>query len=148
MQIYEITGIHKFRICWLFQWNLVSIKLVTKTRHIISTAFNLDSSKFCGNYWNLVSKLFWLKSYTNSWKILNLQIFRKGKAQGYIPTYVFVSLWKSNGINLKKWPASHSWSQKYFPRCLLNRVKTKLRVPKIQRATFLNNIVAVNTVFS
>ena len=32
--------------------------------------------------------------------------------------------------------------------CLLSRVKTKLRVPEIQRATFLNKIVAVSTVFS
>jgi hypothetical protein len=32
-------------------------------------------------------------------------------------------------------------------RCLLNRVKTQLRFPKMQRATFLNNIVTANTVF-
>jgi hypothetical protein len=39
----------------------------------------------------------------------------------------------------------------YKKRCsryLLSRVKTKLRVPKIQRATFLNKIVAASTVFS
>jgi hypothetical protein len=35
-----------------------------------------------------------------------------------------------------------------FLRCLLKRVKTQLRVPKMQRATFLNNIVTVNTDFS
>ncbi len=35
-----------------------------------------------------------------------------------------------------------------FLRCLLKRVKTQLRVPKMQRATFLNNIVTANTDFS
>jgi hypothetical protein len=37
---------------------------------------------------------------------------------------------------------------KMFLRCLLKRVKTQLRVPKMQRATFLNNIVTANTDFS
>ncbi|BAY79056.1 hypothetical protein NIES25_55370 (plasmid) [Nostoc linckia NIES-25] len=36
----------------------------------------------------------------------------------------------------------------FFSRCLLKRVKTQLRVPKMQRATFLNNIVTANTDFS
>jgi len=35
-----------------------------------------------------------------------------------------------------------------FSRCLLNRVKTQLRFPKVQQATFLNNIVTANTDFS
>lgn len=35
-----------------------------------------------------------------------------------------------------------------FLRCLLKRVKTQLRVPKMQQATFLNNIVTANTDFS
>ncbi len=35
-----------------------------------------------------------------------------------------------------------------FSRCLLNRVKTQLRFPKVQGATFLNNIVTANTDFS
>lgn len=34
-----------------------------------------------------------------------------------------------------------------FLCCLLNRVKTQLRIPKMQRATFLNSIVTANTVF-
>ncbi|BBD67928.1 hypothetical protein NIES4072_47690 [Nostoc commune NIES-4072] len=38
--------------------------------------------------------------------------------------------------------------ENFFLRCLLKRVKTQLRVPKMQRATFLNNIVTVNTDFS
>jgi len=47
----------------------------------------------------------------------------------------------------EKRPASHSWSVNIHSRCLLNRVKAPLRVPKTQRATFLNNIVTANTVF-
>ena len=48
----------------------------------------------------------------------------------------------------KDQPLPQGWPiKKRCSSCLLSRVKTKLRVPEIQRATFLNKIVAVSTVF-
>lgn len=60
---------------------------------------------------------------------------------------VFVVSYRISTLKTKR-PASHSWSGNLFLRCLLKKVKTQLRVPKIQRATFLNNIVTANTDFS
>ncbi|MDB9521667.1 hypothetical protein PN480_06825, partial [Dolichospermum circinale CS-1225] len=50
-------------------------------------------------------------------------------------------------VNKKTSPPTGWSAKKRCSCCLLSGVKTKLRVPKIQRATFLNKIVTASTIF-